>query len=183
MLPRRGKHPGKWRSVPSAQHNRALWDSGQTTAGAELSITADNRGLPVWCETSLCASVFSSVSQGDTWNPHYSEAFGIVPRHVFENVVFESLRPQTVAHQDPLSMEFPEQKYWSELPFPPLGYLSNPGTEPRFPASPSIGRRILYHWATQEAPVNVAQASVYTGVMISITGDFSWGSKLRIGNK
>ena len=30
-------------------------------------------------------------------------------------------RPWTVALQAPLSMEFPRQKYWSGLPFPPLG--------------------------------------------------------------
>ena len=33
----------------------------------------------------------------------------------------------TVAHQAPLSMEFSRQEYWSELPFPPLGALSNSG--------------------------------------------------------
>ena len=35
----------------------------------------------------------------------------------------------TVAHQAPLSMEFPRQEYWSELPFSPPGDLSNPGIE------------------------------------------------------
>ena len=37
----------------------------------------------------------------------------------------------TVAHQVPLSMEFPRQEYWSELPFPSPGDLPNPGIEPR----------------------------------------------------
>ena len=36
----------------------------------------------------------------------------------------------TSACQAPLSMEFPRQKYWTGLPFPPPGDLSNPGTEP-----------------------------------------------------
>ena len=154
----------------------------------------------VWCETSWRASVFSSVSQGNNWNSHYNEASGIVPGHIFAfqwmlcvcvcscvcvcvcvcvfcySVVSESLWPQTVAHQDPLSMEFPEQNYWSEPPFPLLGHPSNPGTGPRVPASLCTGRQILYHWASWEAPENVAQASVYTGVTICITGDFSWGS-------
>ena len=32
------------------------------------------------------------------------------------------LRPyRTIAHQAPLSMEFPRQEYWSELPFPSPG--------------------------------------------------------------
>ena len=40
----------------------------------------------------------------------------------------------TVACQDPLSMEFSKQKYWSGLPFPSPGDLPNPGIEPRSPA-------------------------------------------------
>ena len=42
--------------------------------------------------------------------------------------------PQTVAHQNPLSMEFSRQEYWSQLPFPSPGDLPNPGIEPRSPA-------------------------------------------------
>ena len=34
----------------------------------------------------------------------------------------------------PLSMGFPRQKYWSELPFPPPGDLPDPRNEPKFPA-------------------------------------------------
>ena len=39
--------------------------------------------------------------------------------------------PGTVAHQDPLSMGFSRQEYWSELPCPPPGDLLNPGIKPR----------------------------------------------------
>ena len=42
--------------------------------------------------------------------------------------------PWTVAHQDPLSMEFFGQEYWSGLPFPCPENLSNPEIEPRSPA-------------------------------------------------
>ena len=42
--------------------------------------------------------------------------------------------PWTVAHQAPLSMGFSRQEYWSGLPFPSLGDLPNPRTEPRSPA-------------------------------------------------
>ena len=35
--------------------------------------------------------------------------------------------PWTVAHQAPLSMGFPRQEYWSGLPFPFPGDLSDPG--------------------------------------------------------
>ena len=38
--------------------------------------------------------------------------------------------PWTVAHPAPLSMAFPRQEYWSELPFPSLGDLSDPGIKP-----------------------------------------------------
>ena len=42
--------------------------------------------------------------------------------------------PWTVAYQDPQSMDFSRQEYWSGLPFPPPGDLPNPGIEPRSPA-------------------------------------------------
>ena len=40
----------------------------------------------------------------------------------------------TVAYQAPPSMGFPRQEYWSGLPFPFPGDLSNPGMEPESPA-------------------------------------------------
>ena len=42
--------------------------------------------------------------------------------------------PWTVAHQAPLSMEFSKKEYWSGLPFPSPGDLSDPGIKPRSPA-------------------------------------------------
>ena len=42
--------------------------------------------------------------------------------------------PWTVAQHAPLSMEFSRQEYWSGLPFPSPGDLSNAGIEPGFPA-------------------------------------------------
>ena len=44
------------------------------------------------------------------------------------------MTPWAVAHQAPLSMEFPKQEYWSVLPFPPPGDLPGPGMEPMSPA-------------------------------------------------
>ena len=41
---------------------------------------------------------------------------------------------QTVAHQTPLSMGFSRQEYWSRLPFPSPGDLSDPGIKAVFPA-------------------------------------------------
>ena len=42
--------------------------------------------------------------------------------------------PWTVVCQDPLSMGFSRQGYWSRLPFPSPGDLPDPGIEPRSPA-------------------------------------------------
>ena len=42
--------------------------------------------------------------------------------------------PWTITHQAPLSMGFSRQEYWSQVPFPSLGDLPDPGIEPRFPA-------------------------------------------------
>ena len=42
--------------------------------------------------------------------------------------------PWTVARQAPLSMRFPRQEYWSGLPFPSSGDLSDPEIEPVSPA-------------------------------------------------
>ena len=50
------------------------------------------------------------------------------------SVMSYSATPWTVAHQAPLSMEFSGQESWRGLPYPPPGYLSNPGVKPRSPA-------------------------------------------------
>ena len=59
--------------------------------------------------------------------------------------------PWTAARQAPLSMEFPRQEYWSRLPLCARN-LPNPGIEPITSCISCIGRQILYHWATWEAP-------------------------------
>jgi len=42
--------------------------------------------------------------------------------------------PWPVGHQAPLSMGFPAQEYWSELPLLTRGHLPDPWIEPIFPA-------------------------------------------------
>ena len=56
--------------------------------------------------------------------------------------------PWTAAQQVPLSMGFPRQKYWSELPFPSPGHLPNPGIKH---GSPALAGRFFTIWATREA--------------------------------
>ena len=46
--------------------------------------------------------------------------------------------PWTVAHQDPQSMGFSRQEYWSGLPFPSPGDLPNPGIGPTSLMSPEL---------------------------------------------
>ena len=46
--------------------------------------------------------------------------------------------PWTVTHQAPLSMGFPRQEYYSGLPCPSPGDLSNPGTELESLVSPAL---------------------------------------------
>ena len=48
--------------------------------------------------------------------------------------------PWTVAHQDPLSVGFPRQEYWSGLPFPSPADLPDPGIEP---TSPELAGRLF----------------------------------------
>ena len=49
------------------------------------------------------------------------------------SVVSDSATPWTVAHQDPLSMEFSRQEHWSEVTFPTPGDLPNPRIQPKSP--------------------------------------------------
>ena len=51
--------------------------------------------------------------------------------------------PWTVAHQAPLSMGFCRQEYWSGLPFPSPGDLSDPGIELVSFVSPVLAGRFF----------------------------------------
>ena len=53
------------------------------------------------------------------------------------------MTPWTVAHQASLSMGFPRQEYWSELPFPSPGDLPNPGIKSG-----------LLHWQADSLPLS-----------------------------
>ena len=67
-----------------------------------------------------------------------------------------------VAHQAPLSVGFPRQEYWSRLPFPSPGDLSNPGIEPRSPALQADS-------LPSELPVKPTTFS-----LLSVTAPLSW---------
>ena len=54
--------------------------------------------------------------------------------------------PWKVAHQAPLSVEFSRQEYWSGLPFPSPGDLSNPGIKPGSPSLQAVSMREHSRW-------------------------------------
>ena len=60
--------------------------------------------------------------------------------------------PLTAAHQAPPPLGFSRQEYWSGLPFPSLGDLPHPETEPASLASPALAGRFFTVRATREAP-------------------------------
>ena len=67
----------------------------------------------------------------------------------------------TVALQAPLSMRFPTQEYCSDLPFPTQGIFLTQGSKKNHVSCISfIGRQILYHCATGEAPLYQCFCSV-----------------------
>ena len=72
--------------------------------------------------------------------------------------------PWTVAYQAPPSLGFFRQEYWSGLPFPSPGELSNPGIEP---GSPEFQVDSFNCWATREAPVKWLN-STYSGFWYSV---------------
>ena len=59
----------------------------------------------------------------------------------------------TIAHQAPLSVEFSRQEYWSGLPCPPPGDISNPGIEPASIMSPALAGGFFTTSTTWEAHI------------------------------
>ena len=60
---------------------------------------------------------------------------------------------KTAARQVPLSVGFPRQEYWSGLPFPPPGDLSDQGIEPASLTSPALAGRFFTTSATWETGI------------------------------
>ena len=67
------------------------------------------------------------------------------------SVVSDSVVPWNVAHQAPLSMEFPRQEYWSQLLFHTPRDLPSPGIYPALLLSPALADRFFTTSATWEA--------------------------------
>ena len=67
----------------------------------------------------------------------------------------------TVASQAPLSMGLSWHEYYSGLPFPPPGDLSNPGIEPMSLMIPALAGRFFTTTTTWEAWVNCMVCEFY----------------------
>jgi hypothetical protein len=97
-----------------------------------------------WVSGNTFSSLFAGCSAGgggQLWVLHSV----IHSKSVNCSVMSDSCNTVDCSLQDPLSMKFSRQEYWSELPFPSPGDLSNPRIESRSPAL----RQILYqlsHW-------------------------------------
>ena len=63
--------------------------------------------------------------------------------------------------QAPLPMEFSRQEYWSGVPFPTPGDLSDPGTELASLVPLALAGRFFITSATWEAPVHLSTDSKY----------------------
>ena len=63
----------------------------------------------------------------------------------------DSVTPWTVAHQAPLSMGFSRQEYWSGVPLPSPGDLSDPGIEPSSLMPLALAGRLFTVRTTWEA--------------------------------
>ena len=90
--------------------------------------------------------------------------------------------PSTVAHQDPLSMRFSRQEYWSGLLLPFPGDLPDPGSNPSLLSFSCIGRWILYHWATWEVQI-VLYCNPKNDINIQVHTDINNGLNKWMGEK
>ena len=99
--------------------------------------------VPVYMYVSLCTCVYMCTSLCVCMHMYVYLYTCCMLSH-FSNVqLFATL--WTVAHQDPLSMEFSRQEYWSGLPFPPPGYLHNSGIH--------LHLFRLLHWQAASLPL------------------------------
>ena len=84
-----------------------------------------------------------------SWNSNKHVLYGSTVRKL--SCVRLFVTPWTAACQAPLFMGFSRRGYWSGLPFPSPGDLSNPGTEPASLVSPALAGRLLTTGASREA--------------------------------
>ena len=70
------------------------------------------------------------------------------------------ITPWTVARREPLSMRFSRQEYWSGVPCPPPGDLSEPATEPMSPAL-QVDSLLLSHQGSPKHLILVRRMEIF----------------------
>ena len=96
--------------------------------------------------------------------------------------------PWTVAHQAPLYVGFPEQEYWSGLPFPSPGDLPDSGIEPTSPVTPALQTDSLplsHQGSLEQANPQIKSKQVsrfQERVVDGMKNDFQWIQDLFEGD-
>ena len=118
---------------------------GEGRAGGTKILRLRKTATIYWVPT-VCRSWASLLDMNSL--PEFSQKYVCAQSliHVWLFVI-----PWTIACLAPLSLKFSRQEYWSELPFPTLG-SSQPRDQICVSCASCLGRQILYHWATREAP-------------------------------
>ena len=90
----------------------------------------------------------------------------------------------TVVIQAPPSMGFSRQEYWSGLPCPPPGNISNPGIEPTTPASPALAGGFFFFFFLPiphlGCPVQDGKSPVFQICLVLLRGRVLVFSKLPL---
>ena len=150
MLRPRARHNGDLHTINFCEFYSPQWsDIKQAHGGATVT------GFSGQCSTRLWGK-----ERNETNSPH-ALAFGllVIPldlkpkcESISCSVVSDSATPWTTARQAPLSMGFTRQEYWSGLPCPPPGDLSDAGVQHTSLMSPALTGRFLSTSSTWEAP-------------------------------
>ena len=90
-------------------------------------------------------------------------------------------------HEASLSIGFSRQEYWSGLPFPSPGALSDPGIEPRFPAlqadslpsePPRKKTKVRANWLLRDSPAGPVPLRLCTSKAGGVGSIPGWGTKI-----
>ena len=93
------------------------------------------------------------------------------------------MTPWTVTLHGPLSLEFPRQEYWTGLPFPPPGGLSNPGIHPESPVFPALAGGFFTTESTGKPMVGITTAHTITDETEALRTEFSEITQLKNANQ
>ena len=86
------------------------------------------------------------------------------------------------AHQDPLSLGFSRQEYWSGLPFPSPGDLPDPGIEPGSPALEADALTLRYDLNEIPYDYTVEVRNRFKGLdLIARVPEESQGQRILVG--